>query len=242
MVTLVIYAMLFPHFQINVYVTDKSTLDEAEFAMLLAEFQSAQVTTAETSLTNLAILLMALFALLLILMVIITASVFLRLEHCPVFECSILIAIFNRHRSQRKEVYRCHDRTSRYEPRGSHLRKSPMAHRSASVIASDSRDEIAWPIETLETWNKEEETVNAASYGVIHENNSTVDSGRDSGSARFSTSENSGSEYKAVRYKIESISSGGSLEDLCSLTKPLFLGSKVTANVFDICRRGRLRS
>merc|ERR1711970_813261 len=164
--------------KINVYVTDKSTLDEAEFAMLLAEFQSAQVTTAETSLTNLAILLMALFALLLILMVIITASVFLR------------------HRSQRKEVYRCHDRTSRYEPRGhSHLRKSPMAHRSASVIASDSRDEIAWPIETLETWNKEE-TVNPASYGVIHENTSTVDSGRDSGSARFSTSENSGSEYK----------------------------------------------
>ena len=71
---------LFPLFQINVYVTDKSTLDEAEFAALLAEFQSAQVTTAETSLTNLAILLMALFALLLILMVIITASVFLRLE------------------------------------------------------------------------------------------------------------------------------------------------------------------
>ena len=74
-------------------------------------------------------------------------------------------------------------------------------HRSqASVIASDSRDEIAWPIETLETWNKEEPT-NATNpaYGVIHENNSTVDSGRDSGSARFSTSENSGSEYKAVR-------------------------------------------
>lgn len=82
LVILVIYATLSLNhtilFQINVYITDKSELDEAEYALLLADFQSAQVAKAETSLTNLAILLMALFSLLLILMVIITMSVFLR--------------------------------------------------------------------------------------------------------------------------------------------------------------------
>ena len=125
---------------------------------------------------------------------------------------------FNRHRSQRKEVYRCRDRTSRYEPKG---RKSPMMPlpRPVSGVSRHSREEIAWPIETLESWNKEEQhsfhsapppttTNSGENYGVI-ENNSTVDSGRDSGSARFSTS-GSGSEYKAVRtFLIESISSGG---------------------------------
>ena len=101
-----------------------------------------------------------------------------------------------RHRSQRKEVYRCRDRTSRYEPKP----RSPKSR----PVSRHSREEIAWPIETLESWNKQQEEVqsfhsNHAPENFVVENSfhSTVDSGRDSGSARFSTS-GSGSEYKAV--------------------------------------------
>merc|ERR1712227_547334 len=107
----------------------------------------------------------------------------------------ITASVFRRHRSQRKEVYRCRDRTSRYEPKP----RSPKSR----PVSRHSREEIAWPIETLESWNKQQEEVqsfhsNHAPENFVVENSfhSTVDSGRDSGSARFSTS-GSGSEYKA---------------------------------------------
>ena len=62
----------------NLYVSENGIKDDAEYEMLLSDFQIALMVPADAAVSKIAILLVAVFAILIVILCIVTASVFFR--------------------------------------------------------------------------------------------------------------------------------------------------------------------
>ena len=62
----------------NLYVSETGIKDDAEYEMLLSDFQIALMVPADATVSKIAILLVAVFAILIVILCIVTASVFFR--------------------------------------------------------------------------------------------------------------------------------------------------------------------
>ena len=65
-------------FKVNLYVSENGIKDDAEYEMLLSDFQIALMVPADVTVSKIAILLVAVFAILIVILCIVTASVFFR--------------------------------------------------------------------------------------------------------------------------------------------------------------------
>jgi len=187
---------LFTTARVNLYVSENGIKDDTEYEMLLSDFQIALMVPADATVSKIAILLVAVFAILIVILCIVTASVFFS------------------HRMQRKEVYRCTDRTSRSfppPPGGSKSYSPDLTNQSSRNEFS----EIKWKMEKIENWKESHDHIGSQDGDVVNnfdgwhgnkshtvstsdvnyqvgviENSfhSTVDSGRDSGSQAESAS------------------------------------------------------